>query len=75
MGRLQKTKMEATKAVITVQGIRVQVDENVLAAFNQALVDCPSATSTYGDSKPENNKRLTLVPTLTIETKFTTIEL
>jgi hypothetical protein len=66
--------MEATKAIITVQGRKVQVSEQAIADINAVLAECPASKNNYGDSVPTLDCRMKLVPTLTIAVELTTPE-
>jgi hypothetical protein len=64
--------MEATKAVIALQGKRIEIGEADVATLNNMLAHCPVGGS-YSDDKIDPNKRMALVPTLTIEVQVTTL--
>jgi len=64
--------MQASIAIVTVAGKRVEMTEQVIEKINQALSTCPVGGE-YSDSAIKRHQRLRLVPTLEIKAVIDTL--
>ena len=65
--------MTATKAIISLQGKHVEVDEAAILAINTAIANAPVGGS-YSDDPIKCNQRMQLVARLTVDAVITKVE-